>query len=208
MIEKHPQIEVWGPKKSRTFRILWALEELQVPYIHHHIDFKKKENKTDFFLAMNPFSKVPVLKFGETTLFESGAIVEFLASQFPEKSLAPPSHSPLYAKYLQWNYFAMTELEQPLWSMAKHKFALPLEYRISEMNDTALFEFNKALKVIEQEMSYKTYLLGETFYGCDILIGHTLQWARSVKVLDESHPNTLNYMKRLNKRKSIDKLRD
>ena len=208
MKEKHPQIEVWGPKKSRTFRVLWALEELQLPYVHHHIDFKKKENKTDFFLTMNPFSKVPVLKFGETTLFESGAIVEFLVSQFPEKNLAPPPQDPHYAKYLQWNYFAMAELEQPLWSMAKHKFALPSEYRLPGMDKTALFEFNKALEIIEKEMANKTFLLGEIFYGCDILIGQTLQWARSAKVLDESHPNTFNYMKRLNKRNSIGKLRD
>ena len=101
----------------------------------------------------------------------------------------------------------MAELEQPLWSMAKHKFALPSEYRLPGMDKTALFEFNKALEIIEKEMANKTFLLGEIFYGCDILIGHTLQWARSVKVLDESHPNTFNYMKRLNKRKPIDTIK-
>jgi glutathione S-transferase len=197
------KIDLWGSLNSRAFRVLWALEELEIPYNLHDLDFKKGDHKTEEFLKMNPFGKVPVLKFGETTLFESGAIIEFLASQFPEKKLAPALDGPLYAKYLQWNYFAMAELEQPLWSMAKHKFALPKEYRLEDIKKTATFEFQKALAVIEQTLINNSYLLGEHFYACDILVGHTLIWARSVQQLDESHPHSLEYLKRLKKRKAI-----
>ena len=206
-MEENCIYEVWGPKKSRAFRVLWLLEEMEISYTHHDVDFSNKEHHSASFLQKNPFGKVPVLGFKGHYIFESGAIIEFLASQHKEKAMAPPVEDfKAYGEYLQWNYFSLTELEQPLWLRAKHKFAHPKEYRFKEIEKTAFYEFGKAVDVIEKALEGREFLLGSTFYACDILVGNILIWGRSQKLLDERYPNAWDYVSRLKKRRPFLKL--
>ena len=72
----------------------------------------------------------------------------------------------------------MSELEQPLWSISKHKFALPREMRIPEMKQVAHYEFGRVTPIVEQQLTNHPYILGDQFTAADILIGHTLIWAQ------------------------------
>ena len=201
--------EVWGSKRSRAFRVLWLLEEMGLSYTHHHVDFSKRENKNWPFLKKTPYGKVPVLGINGHYIFESGAIIEFLAAQHKEKEMAPPIEDfENYGRYLQWNFFALTELEQPLWLKAKHSFALPEEYRVKEIEKAAFYEFSKAIAVIEKELDNKEFLLGDNFYACDLLVGSVLNWARGFDFLDKSYPNSFDYITRLTKREAFLKLKD
>jgi glutathione S-transferase len=158
-------------------------EELEIKYEHQNVD-TKKDTKQDWFLAINPNGKVPALVDGDIKLFESAAICNYMVTKHPEKGLLPTSR-PERAIYDQWMFFVMSELEQPLWSIGKHSFALPKEYRIEAMKKTALFEWDKAIKVLEiglNSCGSGTYILGGNFSVPDIMITQTLQWARNFKV--------------------------
>ena len=61
-------IKIYGPARSRTFRCLWTLEELKLPYENIKVDLRKGEAKTPEFLKLNPVGRVPVLQDGPVTL--------------------------------------------------------------------------------------------------------------------------------------------
>jgi len=185
---------LYGTARSRASRCLWLLEEVEADYEFIVIDFRKGDHLTDWFLAMNPNGKVPVLKDGNLNLFESAAICNYLGVKFPHKALIP-SGSFEKAKYDQWMFFVMSELEQPLWSIGKHKFALPAEYRLSTMKKTALFEWQKALDVLKLGLGGGSFLLGGQFTIADIMTVQTLQWAKSFGI-DIGDPKIEAYRER------------
>ena len=73
----------WAPR-SRSFRILWLLEEIGVPYERVLVDFQKGEQSTVEYKAINPMMKVPALADGDARVAESGAICTYVADKFPE----------------------------------------------------------------------------------------------------------------------------
>jgi glutathione S-transferase len=175
-------IKIYGPAKSRTFRCLWTLEELQVPYENIKTNVRKGEAKTPEFLKMNPVGRVPVLQDGSVTLFESAAICCYLAEKFPEKHLIPKAGTVERGLFYQWMFFLTTELEQGLWSMGKHKFALPEEKRIPEMQKIGAWEFSELAKTLEKAVQGKEFLVEDTFSIADIFAVHTLLWAKGFEV--------------------------
>ncbi len=199
-------MEIFGSTSSRAIRCIWAAEEVEASYESHAIDFAKGENRSPEFLAMNPAGKVPAFRDGDLVLTESAAICNYIAEKFPEKGLIPVSGSPERAHYDQWMFFAMSELEQPLWSMGKHRFALPEAQRIPEMLEVAKWEFDRALEILRVGLGEQTYILGESFSMADVLIGQTLFWARTFKVPVE-HANLVAYNDRLRARPAFQRVR-
>jgi len=199
-------MEVFGGIDSRAIRCIWTLEEVEAPYELHAIDFGKGENRSPEFLAMHPAGKVPAFRDGALVLTESAAICNYIAERYPEKGLIPAAGGVERARYDQWMFFAMSELEQPLWSMGKHRFALPEEQRIPEMIEVAKWEFGKALEILRIGLDDQPFILGERFTVADILLGQTLLWARSFKV-PIAHPTLEEYVTRLRARPAFQRVR-
>lgn len=187
-------ISVYGFNKSRSTRVLWALEEAKQTYTYKHMSFKLGEQKSEQYLQLNPASKMPVLKHNSFTLTESAAIVNYIATQF-SSTLIPHHNTSARAEYDRWCYFVLTELEQGLWSMRKHQFALPEQYRIPQMLETAAWEYQKALNILSIGLNDKPYILGDTFTAADILITHTLSWGKHADQPLEQQ-NLINYLEK------------
>jgi glutathione S-transferase len=169
-------ITLYSFPKTRGRRVTWMMEELGENYEFKLIPSGEKGFKSDVFLKINPAGKVPAIQDGELVLTESAAIVTYLGDKFPNKGLVPAAGTTERGKYNQWSYFALTELEQPLWTIGKHKFALPEDKRIPAIFDTAAWEFQQALKILDKGMVDNNYILGDSFSAADILICHTLNW--------------------------------
>ena len=174
-------IKVFGFPKTRALRVTWMLEELGLDYDYQLINFAKGESQSEAFLKVNPAGKVPAIEEDGVVMIESGAIVTYLADKFSSGELIPKPGTPERAKYDQWSFFALSELEQPLWTMGKHKFALPKDYRVAEILPTAAWEFQKAVKLLSDGLGDNDFILGDTFSAVDILIAHTLRWGISFK---------------------------
>ena len=174
-------LTVYGAISSRARRVLWTLEELELPYTFVPVNLRSGEHRTPEYLAMNPNGRVPTLVDGHLVLFESAAIALHLATKAPERGLLPESGTADSALHSQWMFWICTELEQALWSMGKHRFALPASYRIPRMMETAEFEWARAAPILAAALDGKEFLVGDRFTVADIFAAHTLNWGRGFK---------------------------
>ena len=191
-------IELFGFVRSRSNRAMWALEEIGAEYKFYQLDFSKGDNRSDFFLNLNPAGKMPVLKEGDLVLAESAAICNYLGERFPESGLTPAGGTRERALYDQWMFFVLSELEQPLWTKGKHSFGLPEDVRVPAIFETAIFEWQRAFDLLCK--GYKgPYFLGDRFTMVDILVAHTLRWAVKFEfpVTDKT---MLDYLERMEAR--------
>lgn len=172
-------ISLYGYPKTRARRVTWMLEELGAAYEFKLVRYGENGFKTDELLALNPAGKVPALVDDGFVLTESAAILTYLGDKFPDSGLVPAAGTQQRGLYDQWCYFVLSELEQPLWTIGKHKFALPEQQRIKEIFPTAAWEFQQALQLLSQGLGEASYILGESFSAADILIGHTLRWGEN-----------------------------
>jgi len=170
-------ITLYGTPRSRALRVSWLLEELGIDWTFSFINFSKGDNRSDSFLALNPSGKIPVISDDNLVLTESAAICQYLAEKFGEGRLLPTAGTTNAGHYHQWVSFIICELEQPLWTMGKHKFALPDEQRQPSILPVAKWEFDKAAALAEAMMPNTPYLLGDELSVADILLAHTLMWA-------------------------------
>jgi glutathione S-transferase len=195
-------IKIYGYPKTRSTRITWLLEELGMVYEFKLVDLNKGGNKSPEFLMINPAGKIPALVDDDLVMTESAAIVTYLADKYAEKGLIPMVATVERATYDQWSYFALCELEQPLWTIGKHKFALQADKRVKDVIPTAEWEFQNALALLSNGLGDKLYILGDHFSGVDILLGQTLFWAIAFKQPVEQI-NVRAYIERLKGRKAL-----
>lgn len=192
-------ITVYGYPKTRSNRVIWMLEELGIDYQFQLINLMKGEGLSASFKAINPSGKVPALADDGLILTESAAMLTYLGDKYGSAPLMPKAGTAERGLHDQWLCFAIAELEQPLWTIGKHKFALPKDRRVPEVFETAAWEFQKALDLLSIGLGEKEYILGEDFSAADILLGHTLFWGLSFKQPIEQK-NLQDYFARLKDR--------
>lgn len=176
-------IELYGGSFSRWVKCYWMLNELGLKFEPRSIDFRGRELESPKILSMNPFGKVPILKDDQITLFESTAILNYLGEKHPESGLVPTSGTIDRALYDQWMSFCITELEQPLWSIAKHAHLLPENKRVPALIPQAKEEFLATAKTFTQQFGSRKFMVANRFTAVDIALAWTLNVARQVRVL-------------------------
>ena len=175
-------MKLYGYRNGRTLRALWALEEVGANYEYVEVDVMHGEGRKPSFLKINPGGKVPVLDDGGTIVTESAAICMHLAEKYPASRLLPPAGTTERTECYKWISFVLTELDALLWTIAKHRFALPKERRVPAVIDCASWEFEAAVKILAAGLGVRAYLVGESFTVADILAGHILLWAKSARL--------------------------
>lgn len=175
-------MKLYGYRNGRTLRAAWALEEVGAQYEYAEVDLMRGEGREPWFLSINPSGKVPVLIDGEQTIPESAAICMHLAEKYPESRLLPPAGSPERTECYRWISFILTEIDAPLWTIAKHRFALPKERRVPAVIETTDWEFHRAVNILALGLGERPYLVGDCLTVPDIIAGHTLSWAKSARL--------------------------
>lgn len=175
-------MQLYGKGLSRSFRTLWAAEETGVDYEYIAVEFgSSDENGTasEFYKSINAQGKVPTLVDGDLVIRESAAILNYLAAKAPESQLMPADGTAERARYDEMCFFILSDLEQPLWTNGKHRFAIPEEYRVPEvLTKTTPFEFAKAQSALLALKGDSEYAAGDQFTMADILLAQTLDWAQ------------------------------
>lgn len=175
-------LQVYGCPNTRSTRVVWALEEAGAEYDYHKVDLLAGAGRQPSYLALNPGGKVPALVDGELVLTESAAICNYIGDRFPASGLTPVAGSRDRACYDRWCFFVLSELEQPLWTIAKHRFALPEKRRVPATIETAEWEFGVAAKLLALGLGERDFLVGDCFTAADLLAAHTLAWARAFQL--------------------------
>jgi len=162
-----------GSLKTRGFRVLWCLEELQVEYQHiaamPHSDEANKRN---------PSGKVPALLVGDDVILDSVAICQFLADR--HNKLTHKAGTIERGKQDSWTQFALDDVESPLWTHAKHSFFLPKELALADIVHSTKHEFDRAMEILQTRLGDRQFVTGDTFTIPDIILTHCANWARKI----------------------------
>lgn len=187
---------LWGVGTSRTVRAHWALHELGLDYDVRPILPRSGETKTPEYTALNPRQKIPLLQDRALTIGESAAIVAYLANRYSNPGrILLPLDSDLHAKWLEWCFFIVTELDSTsLYVMRRHGTNKGLAHIYGEAPAVVAKAgeyFREQLRHVDVALSDgRPYLLGDQFTTADILLTTCLTWAidYGVGVCDTAMP--------------------
>lgn len=194
-------IKLYHAPRTRSIRILWLLEELGIPF---ELETQEYRPPAMPFAQKTPFGKFPSLEDGDTVMFESGAIVEYLLERYGEGRLGPAAGESRRGEFLQWVHFAEATLMPPLIEILRHTVLKPEAERIPAVVDDARTRAAATLAVVERGLADRDYLLGADFSAADIMMTYGVQWAEMLGLLADS-PNLRGYLQRLTSRPALRK---
>jgi glutathione S-transferase len=197
---------------SRSQRVLWLLEELEVPY---QVKRYEREAKTMLappeLLAVHPLGKSPVITDGDLTVAESGAIVEYLVGKYGNGRLIPLAGSPQRMRYTYWLHYAEGSAMPPM--LLKLVFdrisTAPMPWPFSAMARRIAAgvkgafiqpQLTRHLDFMESELGRFPWFAGEEFTAADIQMSFPLEAAASRAGLDASRPKLFAYLERIRTR--------
>ncbi|RSZ41185.1 MULTISPECIES: glutathione S-transferase [unclassified Variovorax] len=198
---------------SRSQRVLWLLEELELPYeiVHYQRDPQTMLAPASL-RAIHPLGKSPVVTTDDgQTLAESGAIIETLIERYGNGRLAPAADSPDALRYRYWLHFAEGTAMSPLLlklvfdrlETAKMPFfAKPIAKAIAAKTKSAFINPNIAshLNYMEAELGKSEWFAGDAFTGADIQMSFVVEASRARGGLDAKRPKLLAYLERIHAR--------
>ncbi|MDM9558777.1 glutathione S-transferase family protein [Bordetella petrii] len=168
-------MKLYGMGPTRSLRARWALQELDAQFEFVPVDLQAGEHRHPDFLRLNPAGKLPVLVDGDQVITESAAIVMYLAEKYADKGLMPASLQDRAQAY-RWSFFAVTELEQPLWRIARHSFVYPEAKRLPADIPLAREEFLEMAAVLDRHMAGREFIVGERISIADCVTAYVLDW--------------------------------
>jgi glutathione S-transferase len=180
---------------TRSIRVRWTLQELGIPFEAVTVNLVAGDHRKPEFLALNPAAKIPVLVDGDVVLTESVATVMYLADKHPEQGLLPSSLAARGQAY-RWLLFAATELEQPLWRIARHTNLYPEEQRLPADVAIAGREFVEMAAVLARHMEGREFIVGAHAGVVDFVTAYTLDWANEARLLGD-YPGLRVYLERM-----------
>jgi glutathione S-transferase len=198
------ELILWGVGTTRTIRAHWMLHELGLAYTSRPILPRSGETKTAEYTALNPRQKIPLLQDDDLTIGESAAIVAYLANKhLTVNGGLVPDCPKLYAKWLEWCFFIVTELDSTsLYVMRRHGTNKGLAHIYGEAPQVVTKAgeyFREQLRHVDVALSDgREYLMGNQFTTADILLTTCLTWAidYGVGICDSAAP----YLERITSR--------
>jgi glutathione S-transferase len=178
-------LKLYGGAQSRAAIARWYLEELQVPYEFVQLDMRAGAHRQPDFLAINPFGKVPAIVDGDCQLWESGAILLYLA----EKQGQLPESICDRAKLTQWVLFANATLGPGIFNSASREQEMP-----------------KLLTPLNQLLKEQPFIMGTDFTVADVAVGSILAFLPMMLGINyNDYPAVNQYIKRLSERPAYKK---
>lgn len=189
-------ITLYHCRMARSFRPLWMLEELGLPYNLKMLPFPPRAHDKSYF-AINPMGTVPALVEGEVWMSESAAMCQYLAQKNPELGLDVRPDEAGYAAYLNWLHHGEATLTFPLALMLRYGRFEPEERRVPQVVEDYRLWFLARLKGIESVLAGADYLAANRFTGADVSVGFALLLAEMLGIADDFPPATQAYLARL-----------
>ena len=176
---------------TRDLRILWALEEMQLPFEIVGLDHPKKELSTDAYRKLSPFEQIPAIDDDGLVLSESGAILIYLAKK---SSKLIPRDTAGEAQVIRWCFAALSTVELPLLNNLILGF-------IAKPEDTAVARgfmdnwANRHLGNLERWLEGRNYVATDEFTIADILKAHVMDEVKDENFI-KRFPRVVAYRKR------------
>ena len=197
-------MKLYFAPNSRAVRVAWLLEELGLDYELERFQLGDKAMREASYRAVHPMSRVPALQDGEVTLFESGAIVQYLLARHGNGKLQPVVDSPDFPQFLQWLHYAEGMIMPPINTIVVETILMPPERR-TELNVTRATKLlNQMLTAVDAHMEGRDYLAGD-FSAADVMTGHACYVSGGLGADHSDKPNLAAYVERLKARPAFQK---
>lgn len=178
-------LKLYGGARSRASIVQWYLEELGIPYEFILLDLQAGEHRQPEYLAINPIGKVPAIVDGDFQLWESGAILFYLAQKYGNL----PSSLEEQAKINQWILFGNATLGPGIFVEANREREMP-----------------KLMTPLNQILAKQPFLLGDELSVVDVAVGSILSYIPIMLKLDLSeYPAVVDYIQRISERPAFQK---
>lgn len=199
-------ITLYHSPMARSCRIIWLAEELGIDYTLETMALFSPEMTGPSYLAIHPLGKVPAIKDGELTLWETLAIVEYVTAKYGNTDMLPPRDTARGAKAVQWMEFGENQLTLMASEVIVHATdMLPEERRIPALVERGKQELPKLVGVVEAALEEQEYITGDTFTAADIILGFALMITVHAGFVNETTPRCLAYYQRLSERPAYQK---
>jgi glutathione S-transferase len=189
---------------SRSARVLWLLEELELPYELVELEFHPRALKTEDHKKQHPLGRVPVLQDGDVTLYESGAIIQYLLARHAPGKLNPPVQSEDYPAYLQWFHYTEGTMMPPINTIVTQTMLLPPDRRNADVLAMAQRLAGKVLEPVNQQLLNKDYLIGD-FSAADVMLGHAMFVSDRLQLVTDQFEGLTGYVQRIKARPAFKK---
>ena len=182
---------------SRASRTLWLLEELGLTYQLNRMDFSPKDLKSDEHRARHPLGRIPVLEDDDISIYESGAIAEYILERHKNGGLKPTPEDPRFPEYLQWFHYCEGMVMPPINTIIVHTLLLPPDRQDETVRGQAERLLAKSWLPVETAMVGKDYLIGD-FSAADTMMGHACIMSQRLGIItEEAFPLLSAYAARL-----------
>jgi glutathione S-transferase len=189
---------------SRVGRIVWLLEELGLPYEINKMAFHPKDLKSDAHRQRHPLGRVPVLEDEGISIFESGAIVEYVLERHKNGGLKPSVDDSRFPEYLQWFHYCEGMVMPPVNTVVVQTILLPEDRRDPVALGQAQRLLSKALGPVDVALEGKDYLIGD-FSAADIMLGHACFMSNRIGSVSDDMVNLKAYVARIAERPAFQK---
>lgn len=205
-------IKVHHLENSRSQRVLWLLEELELPYqvVHYQRDSKTMLAPASL-KAIHPLGKSPVITDGDVTMAESGAIIEYLLERYGQGRLQPEPGTPEHWRFRYWLHYAEGSAMFPL--LLKLVFSRlpkspmpglirPIVRKVSEKAQGSYIDpqIKLHLDYLESELSKSEWFVGNQFTAADVQLSFPLEAASARAGLAKGWPKLAEFLAKIQAR--------
>lgn len=177
---------LWGRASSvNVQKVLWGLHELGLPYTHEIAGGKYGRTDTPEFAALNPNRRVPVLISGDFALWESHAILRYLAEDARAGARLIPEDRCARARMGQWLEYTTGTLQPPFIALFWQFVRLPQDKRDPSVIKGHRENLDRALGVLDATLRTDAWLAGEGFSLADIAAGSLMHRITDLDLVPE-----------------------
>ncbi len=215
-------ITLWHCRDARSFRPLWALEELELPYELKLLPFPPRFLAREYldenplgtirllssdnprngeeFAALWPLKRFPLLVDGDTRMTESSAMIEYLSMRHGGGHLSVRPEEPGYGAYLNGLLFGEATLTFPQTLVLRYTRLEPEERRQPQVASDYARWFLARLRGLEAILERSPFVAADRFTGADISVAYALLLAQSLKLDGDFPPAVAAYWSRMRER--------
>ena len=184
---------------ARSFRVLWMLKELRLPYDLRMLAFPPRAHDQSF-LALNPRGTVPLFVDGDTRMTESAAICEYLALRQSPGVLNVAADEPDFGNYLNYLHMSDATLTFPQTLVLRYSRFESAERLQPQVADDYRKWFLSRLRTLEPHLAAHEFLCAGRFTAADVSVGYALMLAELLGLHERFTPAIARYWQRLQSR--------
>jgi glutathione S-transferase len=171
------------PPSPRAFKVMALANHLGLDWTLRMVDLIKGDQKTPDYAALNPNMRMPTLKEGDYVLWESNAILQYLAAKKPESGLMPKDER-ARLDMVRWQFWDLAHWE-PACTVFLFEYVIKNVINAGEPDDAAIAkgtdEFHRVAKVLDGWLAHKRFVLGERLTLADFSLGAVMNYAEMAR---------------------------